>query len=75
MDGESLPHFPNELYVVSAVITSMRETVLPSATSSADHSASHRLLWQAKCSFRLVRQTQIGLRALGKGGRERTSRC
>jgi hypothetical protein len=47
MDGESLPHFPNELYVVSAVVTSMRETVLPSATSSADHSASHRLLWQA----------------------------
>jgi hypothetical protein len=35
MDGESLPHFPNELCVVSAAITSVRGTALPSATSSA----------------------------------------
>ena len=47
MDGESLPHFPNEIYVVSAVIASVRETALSSATSSADHSAGRRLLWQA----------------------------
>jgi hypothetical protein len=47
MDGESLPHFTNKLWVVSAVMASVRETALPSATSSADHSANHRLLWQA----------------------------